>query len=92
MNLSLLEQAIEYLRIARDKVGEARRDVWTALLPAAAAEAFETSDWLVTLTDPEDRSLARAAGLLSSQPRRYAILTIEQEDHGFRHAIEGIAR
>ena len=41
MNLSLLEHAIEYLRIAPDKVGEARRNVWSALLRAAAAEVSE---------------------------------------------------
>jgi hypothetical protein len=83
---------LEYLRIARDKIGEARRDVWSALLRAAAAEASATSDRLVTLTDPEDRSLARAAGLLAAQPRRCAIVTIEREGGGVRHAIEDILR
>ena len=46
----------------------------------------------MTLTDPEDRPLARAVGLLTSQPRRYAIVTIEQEGRGLRHAIEDIFR
>jgi len=77
MNLSLLEQAIEYLRIGRDQVGEARRDVWSALLGAAAAEAADGSGRLVTLTAPDDRSLARDVGLVSAHPRRYAIVTIE---------------
>lgn len=92
MNLSFLEHAVEYLRIARDRVGTARRDTWSALLRAAAAEASGTGDWLVTLTDPEDRPLARAAGLVGLQPSRYAIVTIGREAHGFRHAIEGVTR
>ena len=87
MNLSLLEQAIEYLRIGRDTVGETRREVWSALLHAAA-DAAERSAWLVTLTDPEDRSLARDAGLIGSQPRRLAIVTIKQQAHVVRQAIE----
>jgi hypothetical protein len=75
VSLSLLE----HLRIASGTVGEARREVWSALLRAAAAEASETSGWLATLTHPEDRPLARAAGLVGLQPQRYAIVTIEQQ-------------
>src|SRR5262249_43139709 len=92
MTPSLLEGAIEYLRIARDKVGDARRDVWSALLRAAAAEASETSDWLVTLTDPEDRPLARAAGLVGAQPRRCAIVSSEQEVDDIRRAMDDVCR
>jgi hypothetical protein len=88
MNFSFLENAIEHLRVAPGISGRRRREVWHALAGAALAEVRETHEDAVATLEPGDRDLAMRAGLITDQPKQYAVLTVTREQHGFLRSIE----
>jgi hypothetical protein len=88
INFSFLENAIEHLRVAPDLPPRDRSRVWTALLRAAVREADRRRGYVVTMTDPGDRELAAANGLLAAKPKQYAVLTVSRERDAFLRSIE----
>jgi hypothetical protein len=80
MNFSFLENAIEYLRVAPDLPSRLRARVWNALLRVAVGDVGRQRDYVVTTTDPGDRDLAVASGLVGvDPPKQYAVLTVSRE-------------
>ena len=89
MNFSFLENAIEYLRVAPDLPLRLRARAWTALLRTAVGDVSQRRDYVVTTTDPRDRDLAMAAGLVGADPpKQYAVLTVTREREALLRAIE----
>jgi hypothetical protein len=88
MNLSFLENAIEYVHVARELATARRERVWRALVRAAVKEVRQTRDYVVTALDPEDRALGVAAGLLPPSPKQYGVLTVSRREQGLLRGIE----
>jgi len=92
MNFSFLENAIEHLRVAPDLPPRLRARVWARLLGAAVRDVGGHRDYVVTTTDPGDRDLATATGLVGTDPpKQYAVLTASRERDAFLRAIEHFA-
>jgi hypothetical protein len=89
MNFSFLENAVEYLRVAPDLPLRLRARAWTALLRTAVGDVSRRRDYVVTTTDPRDRDLAMAAGLVGPDPpKQYAVLTVTRDRDALLQAIE----
>lgn len=88
MNFSFLENAIEHLRVAPGLPPRQRARVWAALLRAAVRDVCGHRGYVVTTTDPGDRDLAAASGLVGAEPKQYAVLTVSREGEGFLRSIE----
>jgi hypothetical protein len=86
INFSFLENAIEHLRVAPHLSPKSRRSVWMTLLHAAVETvAAQGRDYVVATTDPRDRDLAVASGIVPEDPKQYATLTASER--GFTRAI-----
>jgi hypothetical protein len=88
INFSLLENAIEYLRVRPDLDDPRRRRVWTALAQCAVADVRARAARVVVALDPGDRDLSVPAGLVAHQPRQYAFLTVCVLGEAWRRSIE----
>jgi len=88
INLSFLENAIEYVRVAPELSAPRRRDVWVALMGAAIEAVRRRRDYVVVALSPGDRDLAVAARLVAPNPKQYAVLTIARKDNGLLRGLE----
>ena len=88
LNFSFLENAIEHLRVRPDLDAARRRATWLALARAAVADLAGRSDHVVAALSPADRDLSVAAGLVTDQPKQYAMLTVARRRDGYLQSME----